>query len=78
MMMYGGGWLLWLVVLILGLLLVGGLFAWGLWLVTRNAKTGGHQPTSRGDGALEILRQRYAKGEITDEEYESMRERLSR
>ena len=32
--------------------------------------------TSRGDSALEILKARYAKGEITREQYEAMRRDL--
>jgi uncharacterized membrane protein len=31
-----------------------------------------------GDGAETILRERYARGELSDEQYEAMRARLSR
>ncbi|MFC7154059.1 SHOCT domain-containing protein [Halomarina halobia] len=33
--------------------------------------------TGGGDGAMEELRRAYARGELTDEEYEQRRERLS-
>jgi len=36
---------------------------------------GGHQP-ERQTGAVEILKQRYAKGEITGEEYQRMKKEL--
>ena len=74
---YGGGmgwaWI-WPVVIVLGLAAL----AWGL-LRARSATHGGSAgqdgpPRSRShDRAREILRQRYARGEITEEE---MRERM--
>jgi putative membrane protein len=42
----------------------------GVWLVIRHRR-----PTS-GDSALEILRDRYARGEISHEEFESRRRDL--
>ena len=35
-----------------------------------------HQPQYSGSGALEILKQRYAKGEITREQFLQMKEEL--
>ena len=43
----------------------------GVWWIVRNAR-----PTSRS-GALDILRERYARGEISREEYESRRRDLA-
>lgn len=51
------------------LLLVGLAIAVGYVIVTRSAGT-------RDDRALEVLRERYARGELSDEEYASRREAL--
>ena len=78
-MMMGGGWLIGLIVLVLLLLLIGGGIAVVIWLVTQGSQGSGHGPgreSSREDEALEILRQRYARGEITVEEFQRMREDL--
>jgi len=55
------------------LVLIGGTIAAVVWL-TRRGTAG---PTAGGDGgALRILRERYARGEISREEYERMRDEL--
>ncbi len=82
-MMMGGGWLIGLFVLLLFLLLVAGLVAAGVWLLTQGlgAKLnagGPRAPVRDDDEVFEILRRRYAQGEITQEEYERMREDLRR
>jgi len=49
------------------------------WLM-RQDRIGGDRSsgsTPRPDGPLEVLRQRYARGEIDDEEYERRRKMLS-
>ena len=78
-MMMGGGWLIWLIVLGLFLLLVGGGIAAVVWFVAQGSHTSrrryGQEP-QREDEALEILRRRYAAGEIDREEYQRMREEL--
>ena len=61
--MMGFMFLAWLVV-------IAALVAGAWWLVT-NARPG------RRGGALEILRERYARGEISREEYESRRKDLA-
>jgi putative membrane protein len=67
-MMYGNGWLMggmwifWLVILVAMVLLAG-------WAMTRGrGRPGG--PEERKDSAEEILKQRYARGEVNREEYE--------
>jgi len=62
-----GGW--WLV--LLAALLIVGLVAAALYLTTRD---GGE---AREDGALATLRERYAAGDLDEEEFERRRERLT-
>jgi putative membrane protein len=59
----GGGW--WLVLLFALLVLVA--VAAAAYLATRTG----------GDGALAVLRERYAAGDLDEEEFERRRERLS-
>jgi putative membrane protein len=78
MMMGGGGFLVVGVILFLFLLLIGGLVVGVVWLV-RQGPGGFDGGTPQAEGrteeeALEILRRRYARGEISREEFESMRE----
>ena len=59
-------WVFWFVLL--------GLLLWALfrWLGARSP----NQPTNTGVSATEILRQRYARGEIDEATYERMRQQL--
>lgn len=71
---FGGMWGVALVGPLFGLLVAGGLL-YVLW----NAITGGHDSDghpSTDDPAMETLRERYARGEISDEEYEERARRL--
>lgn len=81
-MMMGGGWLVGLLVLLLFLLLVGGLIAGAVLLLRPGSGLNPGGPPGlrpvREDDPLEILRSRYARGEITREEYERMREDMRR
>ena len=69
-----GGWgvlgMLWLLV---PLLFWGGLLAvivWAVLRITANRQGGGADARAGGNSAEEVLRQRFARGEIDAEEYE--------
>jgi putative membrane protein len=69
-MMWGGGWfmmLLWTALLVIAI----------VWIVralqTKNANNGTHQST---ETALDIAKKRYARGEISKEEYEAIKKDL--
>jgi putative membrane protein len=66
-MMLGGPLLLVVAVLLVGWLLRGGGMAEGL--------AAGDRPL--GDRALDVLRERYARGELSDEQYDRLRRELS-
>lgn len=57
------------------LIIVGGIFL-VRWLM--RAGSGQRSATGNGDNALEILKQRYARGEIDRNQYESMKRDLLR
>jgi uncharacterized membrane protein len=57
------------------LLLVGGLVLLGVWLANRNRQ---RSPAAGGPTELDVLRGRYARGEISREEYLARREELRR
>lgn len=74
----GGGWMggwsvLWMLVW-LGLV-VGVPLGLGYLLLTRRSADG--ETSTTGDTAMATLRERYARGEIDDSEYETMRSKLS-
>lgn len=70
----GWGWGLgWLLHGLLPLAILA-LLVWAVVVLARNA---GGQVQPRGDRALSILRERYARGELTREEFESMRRDLT-
>jgi uncharacterized membrane protein len=65
-----GGWIMWiLIIVVIGVV---------VYLVTRTQKTGrvGGTVLSREETALEIVKKRYARGEITKDEYESIKQDL--
>ena len=56
-------WIIWLPIIVIAVLVV--------------VKYSNNSPTvSKGESPLDILRKRYAKGEITKEEYEEMKKTL--
>lgn len=70
-----GGWLgmIGMVVLVIGVIVL------IVWLVTRIATTGtsqGSAPQPAGQDALELLRMRFARGEITEDEYRAAKKVL--
>lgn len=72
---YGMGWggiflILLLVVVVVGVMMV----SRGGW--SAGSRGGAAQPRSNSSQAEEILKERYAQGEITREEYEEMRRDL--
>jgi putative membrane protein len=84
-MMWGIGHGIWFLLPLLFLgkfiwLVVLGLLVWGMirWLSTRNRHMPSYMPgmPPTQPSALEILQQRYARGEIDAATYEQMRERL--
>lgn len=82
-MMMGGAWFIGLFVLLLFLLLLVGLVVGGAWLLRQgsgpNVRGISTTPSAREDDDVsEILRRRYAQGEINRDEYERMREDLRR
>jgi putative membrane protein len=75
--MMDGGWgvlgILWLLI---QLLFLGGLVAVIVWAVVRNSANrqgGGADARAGGNSAEEVLRQRFSRGEIDQEEYEERR-----
>jgi putative membrane protein len=65
MMHYGyGGWFMWLILVIV--------VAIAIYFLVQAQRGGGVRETP-----LEILKKRYAKGEITKEEYDQMKQHLS-
>jgi len=68
MSLWGEGVAMWIILLVaLGAM---------IYLVTRNIHTGQTDDVSRHETPLEILKQRYARGEITKDEFEQMRQSL--
>jgi len=67
---YGYGWL---PIAFIGLLLIIGITLLALWLFQRS-KNGQHQENSKN--AMEMLKRRYARGEIDKEEFEQMKKNL--
>jgi putative membrane protein len=78
MMGYGGAWVMALVLLVLFLVLLAVVIVGGIWLISRSSNSGKASVRSEGEDSLEILRQRYARGEITREQYQTMREDLAK
>jgi len=75
-MMWGwGGWWWGLIMMVFWLLVVVGMVLLLVWAV-RQVTHRGPAGASGGSRALEILQERYARGEITREQYEQMRRDL--
>jgi putative membrane protein len=69
---FGWGWFM-----PIGMILFWGLVIWGIVALVRSAATPGSTGASRQlDTALEVLKRRYAQGEISKEEFEEKRKDL--
>ena len=78
-MMGQGGWGVWWILgMLVPLLFLGGLIALIAWVVVHltSSRHGEGIPGTREDSAEEILRQRFARGEIDAKEYEERRRTL--
>ena len=62
----GWGWILGLIVIVAI-----------VWLVVRSTNQAGNPNTTNSKSALDILKERYARGEIDKEEYEEKKKDLS-
>ena len=71
---YGFNPLGWIVMLLFWALIIGGIALLAVWLF-RSATPAALGPTAPSR-SLEILRERYARGEITREQYEEMRHEI--
>lgn len=58
---------------IIGILIVAAV----IWLIIKTVNTGNQERTGRDKSALELLKERYARGEIDKEEFEEKRKDLS-
>ncbi len=70
-MMYGYG----LIYMLLGTLLIAGIVLLIVWLV-RQSGAGNTGSSDRQETAMDILKKRYAKGEIDKNEFEQMKREL--
>lgn len=69
---FWGWWLfpvMMLIMMVVGLLIMRSFMGWG---------AHDHSSTMRGDEALDLLKRRYAAGEVTTEQFEEMRRNLGR
>ena len=64
-----GGWMMFLWIVIIGLIV------WGIVALTRRGSTSTRD--DRRESPLDIAKRRYAKGEITKEEFDRIRKDLS-
>ncbi len=72
-MMGGFGWM-WLMPIFF--IIFWGLVIWGIVALVRGLNAPRDSDSAKADSALEILKRRYAKGEITKEEYEEKKHDL--
>jgi putative membrane protein len=74
----GDGWGWWMVVGWVWMAVFWGLIIWAVYAIISRLTGGRETPPvpPREPTAIEILERRYAHGELTDDEFEAMRERL--
>jgi len=73
-MMAGFGWM-WLIP-VLGIVFLG-LIIWAVVAVVRSSSESKGVDSSKGDSALEVLKKRYAQGDISKEKYEEKKKDLA-
>ena len=73
-MMGGFGWM-WLMPIFF--IIFWGLVIWGIVALVRGRNGSRGSDSSKADSALEILKKRYARGEINKEEYEEKKKDLA-
>jgi putative membrane protein len=69
-MMFGGGWWGWIMMILFWALIIAGVVALAKWLFSSSRQSA---PGRSGGSALDILKERYARGEITKDEFEQMK-----
>lgn len=75
----GDGWGWWMVVGTVWMVAFWALLIWGISVLVNRGRDGvASAPPAHEPSALEILERRYARGEISTEEFEEMRRRLDR
>lgn len=70
--MMGMHWAMWLFWILLIALVI-----WGLYRLFTSRRTGPPRDAALGERPMEVLQRRYAAGEITAEEYEERKRKLS-
>lgn len=73
--MMGGGWIAMLLGFLVILILIAAV-VFGVVYLARRMGEGGDQRDRGGDGSVDILRERYARGEIDRDEFEERRRHL--
>ena len=68
---FGWGWFMPIIMIVFW-----GLVIWGIVALVRGVSAGSTGPSAQTDSALEILKRRYARGEITKQEYEERKKDL--
>ena len=69
---FGWGWFMPIIMIVFW-----GLIIWGIVALVRGLSTGGGGSSTQADSTLEILKRRYARGEITKEEFEEKKKDLA-
>jgi putative membrane protein len=77
MMNWGGVGIWWIAMLLFWGLVIAGIVMLVVWLVRQTTSTGASS-VARGSRAQDILRERYARGDITREQFEQMRQDIER
>lgn len=68
---YGGGWFMPIIMIVFW-----GLVIWGIVALVRGVSAGSGGASAQADSPLEILKRRYARGEIAKQEYEERKKEL--